>query len=91
MARSKSLPEVRSVVHLHGGRTPPRATAIRRTGWCPASRRPASIPAKQDAALLFYHDHTMGINRLNIYAGMQGFFIVRDAREDALHLPSRQV
>ena len=30
----------------------------------------------------------MGINRLNIYAGMQGLFIVRDAQEAALHLPS---
>jgi spore coat protein A len=30
----------------------------------------------------------MGINRLNIYAGMQGFFIVRDPLEASLHLPS---
>jgi spore coat protein A len=30
----------------------------------------------------------MGINRLNIYAGMQGFCIVRDATEASLDLPS---
>jgi spore coat protein A len=29
----------------------------------------------------------MGINRLNIYAGMQGFFIVRDEVEGQLNLP----
>ncbi len=29
----------------------------------------------------------MGINRLNIYAGLQGLFIVRDGVEDALNLP----
>src|SRR5580698_10432970 len=30
----------------------------------------------------------MGINRLNIYAGMQGFFVVRDPAEASLNLPS---
>jgi spore coat protein A len=30
----------------------------------------------------------MGINRLNTYAGMMGFCILRDAREDPLALPS---
>ena len=38
--------------------------------------------------MLFYHDHAMGINRLNIYAGLQGFSIVRDEVEDALNLPN---
>ena len=54
----------------------------------PGKTQRCFYPSKQDAALLFYHDHTMGINRLNIYAGMQGLFIVRDAQEAALHLPS---
>jgi spore coat protein A len=30
----------------------------------------------------------MGINRLNIYAGLQGFCIVRDEHEAALDLPA---
>ncbi len=38
--------------------------------------------------MLWYHDHAMGINRLNIYAGLAGLFIVRDDTEDALKLPS---
>src|SRR5258707_14272148 len=29
----------------------------------------------------------MGINRRNIYAGVQGMFIIRDEVEDALNLP----
>ena len=37
--------------------------------------------------MLFYHDHTMGINRLNIYAGLQGMYFIRDEAEDALKLP----
>ena len=44
-------------------------------------------PNRQDAAALWYHDHAMGINRLNIYAGMSGLFLIRDAFEDALNLP----
>ena len=37
--------------------------------------------------MLWYHDHAMGINRLNIYAGMFGLFLIRDDFEDALNLP----
>ncbi|MFZ0588919.1 MAG: multicopper oxidase domain-containing protein [Bryobacteraceae bacterium] len=36
---------------------------------------------------LWYHDHAMGINRLNIYAGLFGSYFVRDEYEDALNLP----
>lgn len=37
--------------------------------------------------MLWYHDHAMGINRLNICAGMAGLYTIRDAVEDALDLP----
>ena len=50
----------------------PTATAIPRTGSCPASRQLYHYPNQQDAAMLWYHDHAMGINRLNIYAGLFG-------------------
>jgi spore coat protein A, manganese oxidase len=84
----RSLPEVRSVIHLHGGRTPAASDGYPEAWVVPGKTQSCFYPSKQDAALLFYHDHTMGINRLNIYAGMQGLFIVRDAQEAALHLPS---
>jgi spore coat protein A len=84
----RSLPEVRSVVHLHGGRTPAASDGYPEEWVVPGKSQTCFYPAKQDAALLFYHDHAMGINRLNIYAGMQGLFIVRDAHEAALQLPS---
>jgi spore coat protein A len=83
-----SLPEVRSVIHLHGGRTPAASDGYPEEWVVPGKSQTCFYPARQDAALLFYHDHTMGINRLNIYAGMQGFCIVRAAREAALDLPS---
>ena len=83
----KSLPEVRSVIHLHGGRTPAASDGYPEEWIVPGKTQKCFYPSKQDAALLFYHDHAMGINRLNIYAGMQGLCIVRDARETALNLP----
>jgi spore coat protein A, manganese oxidase len=41
----------------------------------------------QRATTLWYHDHTLGITRLNVYAGMAGFWIIRDDIEDSLNLP----
>ena len=32
----------------------------------------------QQAATLWYHDHAIGVTRLNAYAGMAGFYIVRN-------------
>jgi spore coat protein A len=80
-------PEVRAVVHLHGGRTPPESDGYPEDWFVPGKSATCFYPNRQDAAMLFYHDHTMGINRLNIYAGLQGLYILRDEAEDALHLP----
>lgn len=44
-------------------------------------------PQDEDAATLWYHDHSLGITRVNIYAGLLGFWIIRDAVEEVLPLP----
>jgi spore coat protein A len=80
-------PEVRVVVHLHGGRTPADSDGYPENWFVSGKSATCFYPNRQDAALLFYHDHAMGINRLNIYAGLQGLFIIRDEVEDALNLP----
>ncbi|MGC2605191.1 MAG: multicopper oxidase domain-containing protein, partial [Silvibacterium sp.] len=80
-------PDVRSVIHLHGGKTPPASDGYPEDWYIPGQSRIYHYPNRQDAALLFYHDHTMGINRLNIYAGLQGQFMIRDDVEDSLNLP----
>ena len=49
---------------------------------------PYHYPNKQSAATLWYHDHAMGINRLNIYAGLAGFYVIEDEQELKLNLPS---
>jgi len=84
----KSTPEVRGVVHLHGGKTPPESDGYPEDWYVPGQSRTYYYPNQQEPALLWYHDHTMGINRLNIYAGMLGLFVIRDSVEDALNLPS---
>ena len=80
-------PEVRGVVHVHGAKAPPESDGYPEDWYVPGKSRTYFYPNRQDAAALWYHDHAMGINRLNIYAGMFGLFLIRDDFEDALNLP----
>jgi spore coat protein A len=41
----------------------------------------------QAANQLWYHDHAMGITRLNVYAGLAANYLLRDSVEDSLNLP----
>lgn len=82
-----SLPEVRSAVHVHGAKVPPASDGYPEDWRVPGKSATYFYPNEQDACALWYHDHTMGINRLNIYAGLLGAFYIRDAEEDALGLP----
>jgi spore coat protein A len=84
----KTSPDVRAVIHLHGGRTPAASDGYPEEWTLPGRSQTCHYPSLQHAATLFYHDHTMGINRLNTYAGMLGFCILRDSREDPLRLPT---
>ncbi|MCX7111445.1 MAG: hypothetical protein NTX45_15225 [Proteobacteria bacterium] len=38
----------------------------------------------QSARLMFYHDHAMGITRLNVYDGMAAGYVLQDPTEQAL-------
>jgi spore coat protein A, manganese oxidase len=80
-------PEVRTVVHMHGAKTLPRSDGYPEDWYEPGKSALYYYPNEQDAALLWYHDHTLGINRLNVFAGLFGLYIVRDPAEDALNLP----
>ena len=39
---------------------------------------------QQSARLMFYHDHSWGITRLNVYAGEAAGYIIQDATEQKL-------
>jgi spore coat protein A len=80
-------PGGRSIIHLHGGKVPPESDGYPEDWYAPGKSATYHYPNDQDAALLWYHDHTMGINRLNIFAGLMGLYIVRDPLEESLNLP----
>ena len=80
-------PEVRTIAHVHGAKVPPQSDGYPEHWWTSGKSATFHYPNQQDAATLWYHDHAMGITRLNIFAGLLGMFIVRDDVEDALDLP----
>jgi FtsP/CotA-like multicopper oxidase with cupredoxin domain len=41
-------------------------------------------PNKNRASTLWYHDHALGMTRLNVYAGPAGFYIVRGGSADTV-------
>ena len=53
----------------------------------PAGAAVYEYPNDQRATTLWYHDHALGITRLNVYAGLAGFWLLRDEVEDQLDLP----
>ena len=81
-------PDVRMVSHLHGAHVPSDSDGFPEDWVVPGKSKLYHYPNPQEPAMLWYHDHAMGINRLNIYAGLFGAAILRDQVEDALNLPS---
>jgi spore coat protein A, manganese oxidase len=48
-------------------------------------------PNTQDPAALWYHDHALGLTRINVFSGLAGFYIIRDPEDTvAPLLPSGQ-
>lgn len=82
------VPEVRAVVHLHGGHVAPKDDGYPDDWITPGSVQKTSYPNRQPGATLFYHDHAMGITRLNNMMGLAGFYLIHDPEEERLRLPS---
>ena len=77
----------RIAVHLHGGLVSPASDGYPEAWVPPGESATYYYPNEQPAATLWYHDHTLGITRLNIVAGLAGFYLIRDSIEDELNLP----
>lgn len=88
MGAEPDKPEVRAITHLHGAKVQTSSDGWPEDWYVPGKSRLHIYPNQQEAAPLWYHDHAMGINRLNIYAGLFGNLFLRDEYEDALGLPS---
>lgn len=54
-------------------------------------RRSYTFPLEQRATMLWYHDHRMDFTAPAIWRGLAGMHIVRDAAEESLGLPSREL
>ncbi|MGE7907215.1 multicopper oxidase family protein [Peribacillus sp. NPDC094092] len=88
-------PEVRTVVHLHGSPSTP-ASDGHPEAWFTKNfgqtgpefvTKTYKYPNRERATTLWYHDHALGITRLNVYAGLAGLYLIRDEEEKALPLP----
>src|SRR6266581_1281140 len=76
-----------TVVHLHGGLTPAPYDGWAENLSAPGQDAVFHYPMGQRAALLWYHDHVMGVTKFGVYAGLAGLWIIRDQRERELGLP----
>ena len=82
--------------HFHGGEVPSAFDGGPNSWFTPgaAIKGPSYVtstftyPNAQEAATFWYHDHTMGITRLNVYAGLAGFYLLRDPQKEPSNLPS---
>ncbi|MFE7063379.1 multicopper oxidase family protein [Sutcliffiella sp. NPDC057660] len=92
----KDVPEVRTVVHVHGAVVEPDSDGYP-DSWFSANFEQVGPTFTQkiyrydnymNSCTLWYHDHALGITRLNIYAGLAGMYIVRSDFERSLKLPS---
>jgi spore coat protein A len=81
-------PETRTVTHVHGARVPTDSDGYPEDWFGPGKSKMCFYPNHQDATGLWVHDHAMGVNRLNIFAGLMGWYLIRDEHEDRLALPA---
>lgn len=95
---SAGPPEVRTVTHLHGANVDwesdghPEAWFSRNFAQTGETfrRKIYEYTNRQNGATLWYHDHAIGITRLNVYAGLVGLYIIRDPIEKTLNLPKNR-
>jgi len=94
----KNFPDVRTVVHLHGSKSMPASDGYPEAWFTNGFKKTGPFfetqvyhyPNDQQATTLWYHDHALGVTRLNVFAGLAGFYLIRDDHEDSLGLPSGQ-
>jgi spore coat protein A len=94
LAMPQRLPKVGvpTVTHLHGGHSESASDGLPEA-WFTKDfketgpdfvKRDYRYDNDQEAATLWYHDHALGLTRLNVYAGLAGFYLLRDANEERL-------
>jgi spore coat protein A len=82
------------VTHQHGGDTESLSDGLPDAWATPGNAQKGRLfnllytyDNRQEATQLWYHDHAVGVTRLNVYMGLAGNYFIRDANEEALQLP----
>ena len=81
-----------TAIHLHGGHSESASDGLPESwftqNWAEVGphfvKKTLHYDNDQEAGTLWYHDHALGITRLNVYAGMAGFYLLRDNNENLL-------
>lgn len=105
ITHTNNLP-VPTVVHLHGGITPPEHDGYptdlvlpdadwhdhghHQGGDLAVGERTYEYPIEQRAATLWYHDHRMDFTAPAVWRGLAGMHLVTDEEEAALDLPAAE-
>lgn len=85
---------VPAVIHLHGGEVPPaldggpdawitgdgahKGHSYYTFPGAPGNGATYRYPNTQEASPIWFHDHALGITRLNVYAGLAGAYLISD-------------
>ncbi len=84
------------ITHLHGGEVHAQSDGHPDAWYTPGFERKGAAfasewhdyPNAQPAGTLWYHDHVMGATRITVYAGLAGFYLLREPElERTLNLP----
>jgi FtsP/CotA-like multicopper oxidase with cupredoxin domain len=84
-----SMEPIPLVTHLHGGEVPSAFDGHPEAWFTPflAIKGPTFVSNRyrygntQEATTLWFHDHSLGTTRLNVYSGLAGFYLIRDSRD----------
>jgi spore coat protein A, manganese oxidase len=94
---------VPATVHLHGGEIPAAFDGDPESWFTPNGLKGPDYqsignpgpgeaiyeyPNLQEAGTLWIHDHALGITRINVYAGLAGFYFLRDPEREPKGYPS---
>ena len=89
------VPEVRTVTHQHGLNVEPESDGQAGMWKSPDgitgprfAKHVHDVSNRQSRLTSSYHDHARGISRLNVYAGLVGFYVIRSRAKERLDLPS---
>ncbi|MDP2997125.1 MAG: multicopper oxidase [Bryobacterales bacterium] len=89
---------VPAVTHLHGGEVPSAFDGYPDAWFTQGSGGQRIVgpgfvsdtytcPNRQQPATLWFHDHALGLTRLNVYSGLAGFYFLRDPLNEPANLP----